>query len=183
MNYLDRRRGARGMRAAPSATDAQFALDRFGRLAILSAAEHDEATMCRLIESSLVELCGARVLVILRWGATPDTFEHVRSTHPAIHPSGEFPGAPDDLFLQRILRATEAEHWPDARAAGSAFLACEQLMAQGCESALSVPIRFGGRTLGAIVLMHKAHWYQPGHIVLCQPFAAMLAADWAASRH
>ncbi|NKE47349.1 GAF domain-containing protein [Roseomonas frigidaquae] len=49
----------------------------------------------------------------------------------------------------------------------------ELIRSLGCESVLNVPVRWDGRTIATINLLHEAGWYNEGDIATAQQFAAL----------
>lgn len=53
------------------------------------------------------------------------------------------------------------------------FFDHELIRSLGCESVLNVPVRWNGRSLGTINLLHRAGWYDEADIPVAQHFAAL----------
>ena len=53
------------------------------------------------------------------------------------------------------------------------FFDHELIRSLGCESVLNVPVRWNGRSLGTINLLHEAGWYGEADVALAQHFAAL----------
>jgi GAF domain-containing protein len=51
----------------------------------------------------------------------------------------------------------------------------ELIRSLGCESVLNVPVRWDGRSIGTINLLHQAGWYTEADIPAAQLFAALAA--------
>ena len=43
-----------------------------------------------------------------------------------------------------------------------------------CQSVLNMPIRWRGRTVGSLNLLHAAHWYGPDQAAACRPYAQLV---------
>lgn len=180
MNYLDRRRGTRGLRARPSLPDPQNAVSWLSRASAVLANTTDDAALYAIVQAALAELCGLRMLTILR--VTPAGLLRMHSSHPDVNPAQDIRSTMGDPWLQHLLATAEPELSPDADAMRSRFFDAQAMFDLGCESVLNVPVRLHGRNLGTLNLMHKADWYGPGHIAVCLPFAALLGAAWSAQR-
>lgn len=181
VNYLDRRRGARGMNTRPSLPDPQRAVRWLTRTsALLTQAAADDVPLYHEMQSGLAELCGFRVMTILRTTPAGDGLRRVHSSNPEALPAAVVKPTAGDPWLQHLLATPEPELSPDAQSVRRHFFDAEAIFALGCESVLNVPVRYRGRNLGTLNLLHKAEWYAPGHIAICLPFAALLGAAWAA---
>lgn len=182
VNYLDRRRGARGMNAKPSLPDPQNAVRWLGRIA--AAVAHgaaDDRPFYGEIQSALAELCGCRALTLVR--ATPggDGLQRVHSSHAEAFPVNGIRPMAGDPWVQHLMATGDPELSSDAEAVRRHFFDAQAIFDLGCESVLNVPIRLRGRNLGILTLMHRAHWYAPSHVNICLPFAALIGAAWVAS--
>ena len=49
----------------------------------------------------------------------------------------------------------------------------ELIASLGCESVLNMPVRWRGRTLGSLNLLHEAGWYGEDDVAACLPFAQL----------
>lgn len=58
------------------------------------------------------------------------------------------------------------------------------IVSLGCGSVLNQPVRWQGRTLGTLNLLHQPGWYQPGHVAIVQVLAQLaLPALMACAPH
>ena len=55
------------------------------------------------------------------------------------------------------------------------FFDHELIRSLGCESVLNVPVRWNGRSLGTLNLLHRARWYDEADIPTARMFAALAA--------
>lgn len=55
------------------------------------------------------------------------------------------------------------------------FFDHELIRSLGCESVLNVPVRWNGRSLGTLNLLHRAGWYTEADIPAARMFAALAA--------
>ncbi|MCS6933257.1 MAG: GAF domain-containing protein [Acetobacteraceae bacterium] len=53
------------------------------------------------------------------------------------------------------------------------FFDHELIRSLGCESVLNVPVRWNGRSLGTLNLLHRAGWYEEADIPAARLFAAL----------
>jgi hypothetical protein len=179
-NYLDRRRGARGMRAKPSLPDAHDAVTWFGRASAVMAGTADDQALYGVVQDALVQLCGFRLLTILRITPAGDGLQRMHSSNPAVYPAQGIKEVAGDPWLHHLLSIAEPELSPDADAVRRHFFDAQAIFDLGCESVLNLPVRHRGRNLGTLNLLHKADWYEPSHVAICLPFAALLGAAWGA---
>jgi hypothetical protein len=55
------------------------------------------------------------------------------------------------------------------------FFDHELIRSLGCESVLNIPVRWDGRSIGTINLLHEAGWYDEADIPVAKMFAALAA--------
>jgi hypothetical protein len=56
-----------------------------------------------------------------------------------------------------------------------AFFDHELIRSLGCESAVNYPVRWNGKTIGTLNLLHQAGWYNDRNVAAIGPFAALSA--------
>jgi hypothetical protein len=54
-----------------------------------------------------------------------------------------------------------------------AFFDHELIRSLGCESAVNYPVRWNGKTIGTLNLLHEANWYNEQNVAAIGPFAAL----------
>jgi hypothetical protein len=54
-----------------------------------------------------------------------------------------------------------------------AFFDHELIRSLGCESAVNYPVRWNGKTIGTLNLLHQAGWYNETNVAAVGPFAAL----------
>lgn len=88
---------------------------------------------------------------------------------------GAKPLVRDSEFFQSVVVGGQARICPDRQACRAAFFDHELIEALGCESAVNVPVRWQGTTLGSLNLLHESGWYQPRMLAELTEFAALAA--------
>lgn len=56
-----------------------------------------------------------------------------------------------------------------------AFYDHELIRSLGCESCVNIPVRWGGKTIGMLNILHEANWYTPEDVPTFRIFAALAA--------
>ena len=80
---------------------------------------------------------------------------------------------PGGEFHARVIEAGEPRFCADADAIRAAFPDHELILSLGCESAVNVPVRWNGRTLGSLNLLHEAGWYGEDMLPVLRVYGAM----------
>lgn len=78
-------------------------------------------------------------------------------------------------FFRLVVLGGQARICPDRQACRSAFFDHALIESLGCESAVNVPVRCKGITLGSLNLLHESGWYQPRMIPALMEIAARAA--------
>lgn len=81
----------------------------------------------------------------------------------------------DSEFFQSVVVGGQARICPDRQACRAAFFDHALIESLGCESAVNVPVRWRGTTLGSLNLLHESGWYQPRMLPELTEFAALAA--------
>ena len=98
---------------------------------------------------------------------------HYSSAPLAYPPGGAKPIVPGGEFHARVIEAGEPRFCADADAIRAAFPDHELILSLGCESAVNVPVRWNGRTLGSLNLLHEAGWYGEDMLPVLRVYGAM----------
>ncbi|MGG5890489.1 GAF domain-containing protein [Falsiroseomonas sp. HC035] len=147
-------------------------LPHLARLALAQAEPAQPAATLAALDAALAAAVG-HLLCTMQVHHPGGEAERVYSNLPGAYPVGgrkRASTAPRMRELmqhgQPILIRTEAELWasyPDH--AGATAL--------GCGSAMNTPVRWQGRTLGQVNLMHKPGWYTENDVLLVRSFAQL----------
>ena len=98
---------------------------------------------------------------------------HYSSAPLAYPPGGAKPIVPGGEFHARVIEAGEPRFCADADAIRAAFPDHALILSLGCESAVNVPVRWNGRTLGSLNLLHEAGWYGEDMLPVLRVYGAM----------
>jgi hypothetical protein len=147
----------------------QDPLPLFARLAMAQAEPDQPQAILSALDAALAAAVGHRLCTMQVHYAGGEA-ERVYSNQPGPYPVGGrklASNAPRMRELMEhgrpILIRTEAElraSYPDHAGASSL----------GCGSAMNTPVRWRGRTLGQVNLMHQAGWYTEDDLPLVRSF-------------
>jgi GAF domain-containing protein len=96
----------------------------------------------------------------------------VFTSDPVDYPLGGHKPMPEDDYHRQIFQDGQPFHCPDAAAIRAHFRDADLILSLGVASVLNVPVRFDGRVLGALNLLHDAHHYDTARIARVQGCAA-----------
>ncbi|MDR6860442.1 GAF domain-containing protein [Variovorax guangxiensis] len=128
------------------------------------------------LDHELRRFPGHRLFSVLAIDGTLAASRRLYTSDPASYPcGGTKPLHHDSDFFREVVMAGRARICTDREACRRAFPDHALIDALGCRSAINVPIRHGGRTIGSLNLLHQEHWYQPGMAPALAPFAELAA--------
>lgn len=141
---------------------------------ILAVAATDTvATRLAAIDTALAALVGHTLftVLVLNWDAGEN--QRYYSNLPDAYPVG---GA------KPIVKSSASEIFEgkcrfldDSAAITAAFFDHELIHSLGCESCVNIPVRWNGKTIGSMNILHKAHCYTAADIPTFSIFAALAA--------
>ena len=141
---------------------------------ILAAASADTAAgRLAAIDRAIAEGIGHKLftVLVLNW----DRGENQRyySNQPDAYPvGGAKPIARSSASAMLEGQCRFLDTYEDVKAA---FFDHELIRSLGCESCVNVPVRWAGRTIGTLNILHEANWYTPADVPAFTVFAALAA--------
>lgn len=120
---------------------------------------------------------GHKLFTVLTIDWARKEHRRVYSSDPAAYPcGGAKPLLEDSAFFRQLIATGESRicrNRDECRAAFFDHALIEQL---GCASAINVPIRSDGVTLGSLNLLHQAGWYTPDMVPALERCAEIAAS-------
>lgn len=141
--------------------------------AALAAPDQPRASF-EALEAALGAVVGHRLFTIMRHDAAEGWNARVHSSVPGAWPvGGRKPVVREHPWTERVLRRGEPWMGSGERAMRWAYPDHALIAAHGLGAALNLPVRWRGRTLGALNLLHEAGWFAPADAEAGRPFAAL----------
>lgn len=129
------------------------------------------------LEAALASQIGHRLFTVLVLDAARGMNRRFHSSRPVEYPVGGFkPVQRGSDYHRTVIEAGEARFCRNREEIIQAFPDHAAILALGCESCVNMPIRWNGRTLGALNLLHVAGHYGPAQLPLLRLFAALAVA-------
>ncbi len=156
-----------------SEADPQLLLGAIDEVARAVGAEGQPETSFAALEAAMGRVIGHKLFTILV--VDPDRCESARiyTNQPAAYPVGGRKPRPENGWAVRLLDQGAPYIGYTADDIRSVFFDHELIRSLGCESVLNLPIRYDGRTLGTINMLHQARWYADRHAEIGRSFAAL----------
>lgn len=154
-----------------------MSLDALGRAAAgLAAAGQPQAGLAAL-DAALAEAIGHRLFTLLVLDAARGVSRRAYSSRPEAYPVlGEKPLRRGTEFHRLLVEEGRPRFCRDRADIIRAFPDHALILALGCEGAVNLPVRWDGRTLGALNLLHGAGHYDETQTSLLSVFAAFAVA-------
>ena len=164
-------------------TRPQIRYDRFPGFLAAASAETPAGRMAA-IDRALTDGIGHKLFTVLviNWAEAEN--QRCYSSLPSAYPvGGAKPITPGSLAS--VLEG-QCRFLDDYDAVKAIFPDHALIRSLGCESCVNIPVRWDGRTIGMLNLLHEANWYTPADVPTFTIFAALAApalqqviAGWA----
>jgi hypothetical protein len=146
--------------------------DRFP--GFLAAARADTiATRLAAIDRAVAEGIGHKLftVLVLNWdrGENQRYYSNLPDAYPV---GGAKPIAKSSASAVMEGQCRFLNNYEDVK---SAFFDHELIRSLGCESCVNVPVRWAGRTIGTLNILHEANWYTPEDVPTLTILAALAA--------
>ena len=145
-----------------------------------AAAGQPETTFGAL-DAALGAVLGHKLFTVLLHHANTGESERVYTNQPAAYPVGGRKELRDTAWGRQVIHegrpylgrtaADLLEHFPDHALIASL----------GCASILNLPVRWDGRVLGTINLLHEERWYDDADVPIGLAFAALAVPAYLAA--
>jgi len=106
---------------------------------------------------------GHKLFTILLHDAAGGFNARIHTSHPREYPIGGRKPVTDRPWTTQVLREGRPFIGADAAAIRATFFDHATIIGLGCESVLNLPVRWDGRTLGTVNLLHVAGHFTPAH--------------------
>lgn len=144
--------------------------------AALAAPGQPEAGFAAL-DAALAADIGHRLFTVLVLDEARGVSRRFHTSRPDAYPvGGEKPIRRDSELYRLVVLQGAARFCRDRDDIVRAFPDHGLILSLGCESAVNVPVRWDGRTLGALNLLHAAGHYGEAQLPALYVFAALAVA-------
>ncbi|MGY8681498.1 GAF domain-containing protein [Bradyrhizobium sp. UFLA05-153] len=124
------------------------------------------------LDGALKSAIGHKLFTILTYDDTGEA-ARVYSNLPGPYPTGGRKRLAPGPWTEAVLDRGEAYIGRTQDDLRTVFSDHELIASLGCASVLNMPVRWRGRTLGSLNLLHKACWYGEDDVDACLPFAQL----------
>jgi len=145
-------------------------------IAAVLAAQRDEdqpAALFRALDSALAAAIGRLLFTILVHHPLARENERFYTNRPAEYPVGGRKPVTDAPWMRQVIGRGEPYIGRTRADIESVFFDHALIVSLGCESVLNMPVRWRGRTLGTLNLLHRAGYYDEADVPVARLFAAL----------
>jgi GAF domain len=143
--------------------------------AVLAAQREEDqpAALFRAIDAALAAAIGHLLFTILVHHPTLRESERFYTNRPAEYPIGGRKPVTDAPWMRRVIERGEPYIGRTREDIESVFFDHALIASLGCESVLNMPVRWRGKTLGTLNLLHRAGYYDEADAPVARLFAGL----------
>ena len=146
-------------------------------LAAALATSGQPETGFAALDAALAAAIGHRLFTVLVLDEARGVNRRFYSSRPEAYPvAGEKPIRRESELYRHVVQQGVPRVCRDRQDVIRAFPDHDLILSLGCESAVNVPVRWDGRTLGALNLLHEAGHYGEAQLLALSVFAALAIA-------
>lgn len=146
-------------------------------LAAALAAPGQPGTGLVALDAALAAAVGHRLFTVLVLDEARGVNRRFYSSRPEAYPvGGEKPIRRESELYRLVVQQGFPRVCRDRQDVIRAFPDHDLILSLGCESAVNVPVRWDGRTLGALNLLHGAGHYSEANLPALSVYAAFAVA-------
>lgn len=143
--------------------------------AALTLAEPGQpGRLYQALQAAAQAAVGHKLFTLMVWYQATGEAERVFTSDPKAYPVGGRKALGDSPFGREVLGRQRPYLGRTKADIKWAFFDHELIYSLGLGSVLNIPVRYDGRLLGTMNLLHEEHWYREPDIAAMLPFAALL---------
>ena len=125
------------------------------------------------LDQALKAAIGHKLFTILTYDGATFEAARVYSNLPDPYPTGGRKRLAPGPWTEAVLDSGQAYIGRTQDDLRTVFPDHDLIASLGCASVLNMPVRWRGRTLGSLNLLHEADWYDEDDVAACLPFAQL----------
>jgi len=126
------------------------------------------------VDQALAAAIGHRLFTILSYDPRTGVATRLYSNLPEAYPAGRSKTLAPGLWTETVLDRGEPYIGRTPADLQAVFSDHALIASLDCQSVLNMPIRWRGRTVGSLNLLHAAHWYGAEDAAACRPYAQLV---------
>lgn len=125
-------------------------------------------------DRALAAEIGHRLFTVLSYDPRTALATRLYSNLPDAYPAGGSKALAPGPWTETVLDRGEPYIGRTPTDLRAVFSDHALIASLDCQSVLNMPIRWRGRTVGSLNLLHAAHWYGPEDAAACRPYAQLV---------
>jgi transcriptional regulator with GAF, ATPase, and Fis domain len=142
-------------------------------VATAQGKEDQPGALFAALDQALKSAIGHKLFTILTYDGETGEAARVYSNLPGPYPTGGRKRLAPGPWTEAVLDRGEAYIGRTDADLRAVFPDHELIASLGCASVLNMPVRWRGRTLGSLNLLHEAHWYGEDDVAASLPFVQL----------
>ncbi len=170
----------------PASQGDQMAQDRPTSLdEVIAALAHTDQPVAtfRALDHALAASPGHKLFTVLLHHPAARQSERFYTNRPDEYPIGGRKPVTDSPWMQQVIHAGQPYIGRTRHDIETVFFDNALIATLGCESVLNMPVRWAGRTLGTLNLLHAAGHYTEAHLAHVQLLAQLAAPALLQAAH
>ncbi len=138
------------------------------KVAIAHAAAGQPGTTLQALGDAFAETVGHKLFTVLLHDPAAGQIRRAYSNMPAEYPVSGAKPITDSPWMRQVLQRGEPYVGRDRDDIRTVFFDYELIWSLGCESVLNLSVRWNGRVLAVLNLLHESGWYNdvdPGSLL------------------
>jgi hypothetical protein len=159
---------------ADATTDPREYLTMIDAVAQAATEEGQPNALLAKLDHALEQAVGHKLFTVLVLNEEVGQNQRYYSNQPKSYPvGGSKPIDRSSALYKDVILAGEPRICYNYDDIKRAFFDHELIRSLGCESAVNYPVRWNGKTIGTLNLLHQADWYNERNVAAISPFAAL----------
>jgi hypothetical protein len=163
-----------------AAMDSEATSDPRGYLSLIEGVaragtgEGQPNALLAELDRALAQSVGHKLFTVLVLNEEVGRNQRYYSNQPKAYPvGGSKPVDRSSALYKDVILGGKPRICYDYDDIKRAFFDHELIRSLGCESAVNFPVRWNGKTVGTLNLLHQAGWYNDQNVAAIGPFAAL----------
>jgi hypothetical protein len=155
-------------------SDPRASLSLIEAVAQAGMAEGQPNAILAELDRALEQVVGHKLFTVLVLNDEVGRNQRYYSNQPQAYPvGGSKPVDRSSPLYKDVILGGKPRICYDYDDIKRAFFDHELIRSLGCESAVNYPVRWNGKTIGTLNLLHQAGWYNDNNVAAIGPFAAL----------
>ena len=146
---------------------------------IAALRDHDsKEAFFEVLGKALADTVGHKLFTLLYVAPSRLRVKRIYTNMPKEYPVGGYKEITGSPWHKHVVEGRKAWVGYNAKDIAWAYFDHELIVSLGCESAMNIPVVYGGRLLGTMNLLDKAGHYEEADAKTLEPFAALMVGPF-----